>query len=83
MQSDTQASAYPAQLSVGYPDRDLDRVTTAFRLIWAIPIAIVVAAVTPPTKTVAPVELAIGGSTWLRRRLTRLVVCELSGEVAG
>ena len=45
MQSGTQASAYPVQLSVEYPDRDLDRVTTAFRLIWAIPILILVATI--------------------------------------
>ena len=45
MQRDTQASAYPVQFSVEYPDRDLDRVTTAFRLIWAIPIVIVVATI--------------------------------------
>ena len=45
MQSDTQGSAYPVQLSVGYPDRDLDRATTVFRLIWAIPIAILVATI--------------------------------------
>jgi hypothetical protein len=32
-------------MSVEYPDRDLDRVTTAFRLIWAIPIAILVATI--------------------------------------
>ena len=45
MQSGTQASAYPVQLSVEYPDRDLDRVTTAFRLVWAIPIVILVATI--------------------------------------
>jgi Domain of unknown function (DUF4389) len=45
MQSDVQASAYPVQLSVEYPDRDLDRVTTAFRLIWAVPIVILVATI--------------------------------------
>ena len=45
MESGTQASAYPVQLSVEYPDRDLDRVTTAFRLIWAIPILILVATI--------------------------------------
>jgi hypothetical protein len=32
---------YPVQFSVEYPDRDLDRLTTAFRLIVAIPILIV------------------------------------------
>jgi hypothetical protein len=45
MQSGTQASAYPVRLSVEYPDRDLDRLTTAFRLIWAIPIVILVATI--------------------------------------
>jgi hypothetical protein len=37
--------SYPVQFSVDYPDRDLDRLTTAFRLIVAIPILIVLAAV--------------------------------------
>jgi hypothetical protein len=32
---------YPVQFSVQYPDRNLDRLTTAFRLIVAIPILIV------------------------------------------
>ena len=34
-------STYPVQFSVDYPDRPLDRVKTAFRLILAIPILIV------------------------------------------
>jgi hypothetical protein len=34
---------YPVQFDVEYPDRDLDRVRTAFRLIWVIPIVIVFA----------------------------------------
>ena len=32
---------YPVQFSVEYPDRDLDRLTTAFRIIVAIPILVV------------------------------------------
>jgi hypothetical protein len=36
---------YPVQFAVEYPDRDLDRLRTAFRLIIAIPIVIVLAAV--------------------------------------
>ena len=36
---------YPVQFSVEYPDRDLDRLTTAFRIIVAIPILIVLGAV--------------------------------------
>jgi hypothetical protein len=36
---------YPVQFTVAYPDRDLDRLRTAFRLIIAIPILIVLATV--------------------------------------
>jgi hypothetical protein len=38
-------SSYPVQFSVDYPDRDLNRLTTAFRLFMAIPILIVAPAV--------------------------------------
>ncbi len=37
--------AYPVRLSVEYPERDLDRLTTFFRLIVAIPILVVLGAV--------------------------------------
>jgi hypothetical protein len=36
--------AYPVRFSIDYPDRDLDRLTTFFRLFAAIPIVIVAAA---------------------------------------
>jgi hypothetical protein len=36
---------YPATLSVDFPDRDLDRVSSAFRIITVIPIAIVLSAI--------------------------------------
>jgi hypothetical protein len=36
---------YPLQYDVDYPDRDLDRVSTAFRIFAAIPIFIVLASV--------------------------------------
>jgi Domain of unknown function (DUF4389) len=32
---------YPVSFSVDYPDRSLDRATSAFRILWVIPIAIV------------------------------------------
>jgi hypothetical protein len=38
-------AAYPVQFSVAYPDRDLNRLTTAFRLIVVIPILIVAASI--------------------------------------
>src|SRR5680860_1009635 len=37
--------SYPIQFSVDYPDRTLDRVSTLFRIFAAIPILIVLAAV--------------------------------------
>jgi hypothetical protein len=45
MEPDEQSmkSEYPVQFSIEYPNRDLNRLTTAFRLIVAIPILIVAA----------------------------------------
>ena len=43
MESSTQTTdgpAYPVRFSVEYPDRELNRLATAFRLIVAIPILI-------------------------------------------
>jgi len=39
----TTEPTYPVQFSVDYPDRELDRLTTAFRIFTVIPIAIVLA----------------------------------------
>jgi len=39
----TPAAGYPLQFSVEYPDRDLNRLTTAFRIFVAIPILIIAA----------------------------------------
>jgi hypothetical protein len=41
----SQPLEYPVQLSIDYPDRDLNRVTTAFRIFTVIPIAIVLGTV--------------------------------------
>ena len=43
MEAQPAAGGYPVQFDVAYPDRDLNRLTTFFRLVWAIPILIVVA----------------------------------------
>jgi hypothetical protein len=37
------AAPYPVQFSVEYPDRELNRLTTAFRIFTAIPILVVIA----------------------------------------
>jgi hypothetical protein len=34
-------AGYPVQLRVEYPDRDLNRLTSALRIFWVIPIAVV------------------------------------------
>ena len=52
---------YPVQFSVEYPDRELDRVTTAFRIFTVIPIAIVLAAVSGPDISWAKSEAAYSG----------------------
>jgi hypothetical protein len=41
----TAEPTYPVRFAVEYPDRDLNRLTTAFRLIVAIPIVIVLATI--------------------------------------
>ena len=38
-------SEYPARLSIDYPDRDLDRLTSALRIFTVIPIAIVLGSI--------------------------------------
>jgi hypothetical protein len=45
----TTTPTYPVQFAVDYPDRELDRLTTFLRLIVAIPILVVVAAVSGTT----------------------------------
>ena len=45
MEAPSAIAEYPVRLSIDYPDRDLNRLTTFFRIIVAIPILIVLAAV--------------------------------------
>jgi len=45
------APLYPVHFAVDYPDHLLDRMTTGFRLILAIPIVLVVGAVSASTYT--------------------------------
>jgi hypothetical protein len=45
MEAGTSEPGYPVQLDIAFPDRQLNRLTTAFRLFVAIPIVIVAAAV--------------------------------------
>ena len=62
-----QQTTYPVQFSVDYPDRPLNRLTTCFRLIMVIPIAIVLGTVAGATwqwtsgGTTAAVAAGAGG----------------------
>jgi len=44
-----QPATHPVQFSVDYPDRPLNRLTTAFRILVAIPILIVLGSVSGGT----------------------------------
>jgi hypothetical protein len=57
---------YPVQFSVDYPDRDLNRVTTFFRLFTVIPIAIVLSTVSGTTSTYQydPAKDVVEATTW-------------------
>jgi len=46
--SDTSASVYPVTLSVEYPDRELNRATSIFRIILIVPVAIILFLVSGP-----------------------------------
>lgn len=51
----TESEPYAARLEIDYPD-ELDRFTTFFRLIWAIPILIVIGLLTDGSDTIVLVE---------------------------
>ena len=59
-------SGYPVQYAVEYPDRDLNRLTTAFRIIVAIPIFILLSTIEGGgwggTGHRAGAEFAVGGT---------------------
>ena len=67
--SQPQSRSYPVRFSVDYPERDLDRVSTFFRLIWAIPILILLGTVsggvwqssTDTGTTTTTIVIAAGG----------------------
>lgn len=52
----TNSTEYAARLEVDYPEK-LDRLTTFFRLIWIIPIAIILALITTAGETVTVNEI--------------------------
>ena len=66
MESQTTGQRYPVEFSVEYPDRDLNRLTTAFRILWAIPIAIVAATLSGgPGLHAGTIAVGMGGVLFL------------------
>jgi hypothetical protein len=59
------AAAYPVQVSVDYPDRELNRLTTGFRIFTAIPILIVAALLVGTTGWHWGLAVTAGGVVFL------------------
>jgi Domain of unknown function (DUF4389) len=57
--------AYPVQFSVEYPDRELNRVTTAFRIFTVIPILIILALISGPHGSWAASGITVGGTVFI------------------
>jgi uncharacterized protein (TIGR03382 family) len=55
----TQSESYPARLDIDYPEK-LERLTTFFRLIWAIPILIVLSVLSATSSSTATVVTRTG-----------------------
>ena len=60
----TTTPTYPVQFAVDYPDRELDRLTTFFRLIVAVPIVLVAGAIAGGFSQAGTAGLP-GGGGWL------------------
>jgi hypothetical protein len=73
---DHDAARLPATLEIDYPDRELNRLTTAFRLFTVIPIAIILALVSGPqtrgSESHHVLTLASGGLVFLPTALMLL-----------
>lgn len=65
---------FPATLEIDYPDRDLSRLTTAFRLFTVIPIAVILALITKSAVRADSAEYAVrsGGIVFLATMLMLL-----------
>ena len=69
-------SSYPVQFDVDFPSRPLDRLSTAFRFIVAIPIVVLLTMLSGEAFRDGNDERnsqAIGGATVVRRRVRRHV----------
>src|SRR5690348_16522643 len=57
---ETVPTGFPVMLEIDYPDRELNRLTTFFRLCTVIPIAIILALVTGPTMRTSSANYLFG-----------------------
>jgi len=56
---ETQSESYPARLDIDYPEK-LDRLTTFFRLLWVIPIAVVLSLLSATSSSTVTVVTRTG-----------------------
>ena len=56
------APAYPVRLEIDYPEGGLSRLTSAFRLIWAIPIVVLTMVLTGGAAQ--PIQIDTGAEFW-------------------
>ena len=57
--------AFPATLEIDYPDRELNRLTTFFRAVTVIPIAIILALISGPFAFGRPAKVVAGSGGFL------------------
>ena len=65
---------YPARLEIDYPEK-LDRLTTFFRIIWIIPIAIILGLISGAGETITSTVILNGAGEVIRVTGTRQVGC--------
>ena len=56
--------AYPARLEIDYPEEGLDRASTAFRLVLALPIGVIVALLTTSAPGWTLEDAGVGSEIW-------------------
>src|SRR5437879_13058776 len=70
-------SGFPATLAIDYPDRDLDRLTTVFRLFTVIPIALILSLLTRGTVHAGAANHVVGsGGIVFLATVLMLLLCQ-------
>jgi hypothetical protein len=63
MNNNNRTSGYAARLEIDYPEK-LDRMTTFFRILWIIPIAIILGIISGAGETITNTVFLNTGNSW-------------------